>query len=63
MKLSGKVWKLGDNVSVFDLLPAKYDDLGLNDKWTECATHLLEEVDPSFGLCCITLAWPKPAFI
>ena len=49
MKLSGKVWKLGDNVSLADLLPLKYDDLGVNDKWAECATHVLEEVDPSFA--------------
>ena len=49
MKLSGKVWKLRNDVSVLDLLPAKYDDLGVNEKWAECATHLLEDVDPHFA--------------
>ena len=48
MKLIGKVWKFGDNLSVFDLLPAKYDELGVNENWRECAKHLLEEIEPRF---------------
>ena len=49
MKLAGRVWKFGDDLSVFDLLPAKYDNLGVNEKWDECATHLLEELEPTFA--------------
>ena len=49
MKLSGNVWKFGDDLGVCDLLAAKYDNLGVNDQWEECATHLLEELAPDFA--------------
>jgi len=49
VKLSGRVWKFGDGLSVFDILPARYDDLGVNARWEECATHLFEDVEPRFA--------------
>jgi len=48
VKLGGRVWKFGDDLSMFDLLPARYDDLGVNENWQECAGHLLEDIRPNF---------------
>lgn len=49
MRIGGRVWSLADRTSVFDILPARYDDLGVNARWDECAAHLLEDVDPAFA--------------
>ena len=49
MKLSGTVWKLPGQVGATDLVPARFDDAGVNDQWEECARHLLEDVDPSLA--------------
>ena len=49
MILSGKVWKLGDNVGATDLLPGRYDKAGMSQKWDECAKHLLEDMLPEFA--------------
>lgn len=48
MKLSGKVWKLGDNVGATDLLPAAYDKNASRGEWHECAPHVLEGTRPDF---------------
>jgi len=48
MKLTGNVWKLGDNISATDIVSAKYDKDGMSQKWDECAKHVLEEIDPKF---------------
>ena len=48
MKLNGTVWKFGDDLSVFDILPARFDDLGVNELWDECAAHLFEDIAPHF---------------
>jgi 3-isopropylmalate/(R)-2-methylmalate dehydratase small subunit len=49
MKLSGKVWKFGDNVGATDIVSAQYDSIGMNRRWEECAKHLFEESDPSIA--------------
>ena len=42
MMLAGRVWKLGDNVSATDLLPAAYDRFASRGEWASCAPHVLE---------------------
>jgi 3-isopropylmalate/(R)-2-methylmalate dehydratase small subunit len=49
MKLAGRVWKLGDRIGATELVPARYDDDGVNDRWSACATHFLEDVDPKIA--------------
>jgi len=46
MTLKGKVWKYGDNVSVYYFFPVIYERLGIADQPEELAKHFLEEVDP-----------------
>lgn len=46
MILSGRVWKLGDDVGATDIVSPLYDSLGMSRKWAECAKHLLEELRP-----------------
>lgn len=48
MRIEGSVWSLPDRTSVFDLLAAEHDGIGVNEEWEECARHLLENVDPTF---------------
>ncbi|MGW5276379.1 hypothetical protein ACWEQP_28290 [Streptomyces sp. NPDC004044] len=48
MRFEGSVWRLPDRTSVFDLLAAEHDGIGVNEEWVECARHLLENVDPTF---------------
>jgi 3-isopropylmalate/(R)-2-methylmalate dehydratase small subunit len=47
MKLRGRVWKYDQQVKATDLVPARYDYIKLTD-WSECSTHVLEDLDPSF---------------
>ena len=47
MILEGRVWKYAQQVRATDLVPARYDFLKLTD-WTECTTHVLEDLDPEF---------------
>ena len=49
MMLTGRVWKLGENVGATDLLPARYDKQGMSRQWEECATHVLEDVRPGLA--------------
>ena len=49
MILSGRVWKLGDDVGATDFVSPKYDKLGMSRQWQECAQHLLEEVRPELA--------------
>lgn len=46
LTLKGKVWKYGDNASVYYFFPAKYEMLGIAEDPEELAKHFLEEVDP-----------------
>lgn len=46
MKLSGKVWKFGDNVDTDVIIPARY--LSTFDP-KELAKHCMEDADPSFA--------------
>jgi 3-isopropylmalate/(R)-2-methylmalate dehydratase small subunit len=48
MKLSGRVWKLGNEVGATDLLPAAYDKAAELGKAEECAAHVLEALRPEF---------------
>jgi len=45
--LEGRVWKYAQQVRATDLVPARYDFIKLTD-WTECSTHVLEDLDPQF---------------
>jgi len=49
MKLSGRAWKIGNNIGAQDIIPSKYDKLAFENKFDELATHLLEDKDPSFA--------------
>jgi 3-isopropylmalate/(R)-2-methylmalate dehydratase small subunit len=49
MRIAGRVWKLGDDVGATDLIPARYDKIGMKRDWAECAHHLLEDLEPSFA--------------
>jgi len=46
VKLSGRVWKYGDNVDTDAIIPARY--LNLSDP-RELAKHCMEGVDPEFA--------------
>ncbi|QQN65408.1 hypothetical protein JIR23_06440 [Bradyrhizobium diazoefficiens] len=46
LTLKGKVWKYGDNVSVYYFFPAIYEMLGVAEWPEELAKHFLEEVEP-----------------
>ena len=48
MKFIGDVWKFGDNIGATDLVSSAHDDLGMGRQWTECARHVLEDLDPAF---------------
>lgn len=47
MILEGRIWKYDQQVRATDLVPSRYDYLKLTD-WTECSTHVLEDLDPGF---------------
>ena len=47
MILEGRVWKYAQQVRATDLVPSRYDYIKLTD-WTECSTHVLEDLDPRF---------------
>jgi 3-isopropylmalate/(R)-2-methylmalate dehydratase small subunit len=49
MKLTGKVWKLGDGIRATHLLSSKYDKQSMSKQYDECAKHVLEDVDPSIA--------------
>lgn len=48
MIITGRVWKFGDHLRSSYFFPGKYDPLSRAGKFEELATHVLEEVDPSF---------------
>jgi 3-isopropylmalate/(R)-2-methylmalate dehydratase small subunit len=45
MKLTGKVWKYGDNVDTDAIIPARYLNMSLPE---ELAAHCMEDIDMSF---------------
>jgi 3-isopropylmalate dehydratase small subunit len=45
MKLTGKVWKYGDNVDTDAIIPARYLNMSLPE---ELAEHCMEDIDLSF---------------
>jgi 3-isopropylmalate/(R)-2-methylmalate dehydratase small subunit len=47
MILEGRIWRYDQQVRATDLVPARYDYIKLTD-WTECSTHVLEDLDPIF---------------
>ena len=47
--LEGRVWKLGDNVPLEDVMSAKYDELATTDRITEIVRHTLEHLVPNFA--------------
>ncbi|WP_406462398.1 hypothetical protein OH768_44480 [Streptomyces sp. NBC_01622] len=49
MEIHGNVWKLGDGIGATDLVPARYDKIGMRRDWAQCASHLLEDVEPDFA--------------
>lgn len=49
MILRGNVWKIGNDMSATDLLPARYDKEGSNQQWEECGKHVLEDIEPTFN--------------
>ena len=46
MKLTGKVWKYGDNVDTDAIIPARYLNMSLPE---ELAEHCMEDIDLSFA--------------
>ncbi len=46
MKLKGKVWKFGDNISTDHIVPGRYYHLRSNIE--ELAKHIMEDVDAEF---------------
>lgn len=50
MKLSGRVWKLGQGVAATDLLPARHDKAAMTGQAEECAKHVLEDLRPDFQI-------------
>jgi len=46
MKLTGKVWKYGDNVDTDAIIPARYLNLSTPE---ELARHCMEGIDPEFA--------------
>lgn len=49
MILTGAVRKFGDDLGATDLVPARYDKLGMSHQWAECAKHVLEDVAPGMA--------------
>jgi 3-isopropylmalate dehydratase small subunit len=49
MILSGKAWKVGDDIGATDLVSAKHDKLGMSGQFEECSRYLLEDIDPEFA--------------
>lgn len=47
MILEGRTWRYDQQVRATDLIPARYDYIKLTD-WSECSTHVLEDLDPGF---------------
>lgn len=47
MKINGTIWRYDQQVRATDLVPGRYDYIKLTD-WTECSTHVLEDLDPEF---------------
>jgi 3-isopropylmalate/(R)-2-methylmalate dehydratase small subunit len=45
--LEGRIWRYDQQVRATDLVPARFDYIKLTD-WTECSTHVLEDLDPGF---------------
>jgi 3-isopropylmalate/(R)-2-methylmalate dehydratase small subunit len=46
MKLTGKVWKYGDNVDTDVIIPARYLNVSTPE---ELARHCMEDIDPDFA--------------
>jgi 3-isopropylmalate/(R)-2-methylmalate dehydratase small subunit len=46
MKVTGKVWKYGDNVDTDAIIPARYLNISAAE---ELALHCMEDVDPTFA--------------
>jgi 3-isopropylmalate/(R)-2-methylmalate dehydratase small subunit len=46
MKLTGQVWKYGDNVDTDAIIPARYLNMSLPE---ELAPHCMEDIDTSFA--------------
>ncbi|MBN1889988.1 MAG: 3-isopropylmalate dehydratase small subunit [Thermoflexales bacterium] len=46
MKLTGQVWKYGDNVDTDAIIPARYLNMSLPE---ELAPHCMEDIDASFA--------------
>ncbi len=46
MKLSGTVWKYGDNVDTDAIIPARYLNMSMAE---ELAQHCMEDIDPGFA--------------
>lgn len=49
MKLSGKVWKVGNNIRATHLVSGKYDKQAMSKEYGECAKHVLEDVDATIA--------------
>ena len=46
MKLTGTVWKYGDNVDTDGIIPGRYLNVSTLD---ELADHCMEDIDPEFA--------------
>lgn len=44
MIIEGRAWVAGDDLSVTDLVPARYDPAAMSHDWAECGRHVLEDV-------------------
>lgn len=49
MKMQGRAWKIDRDVAATDIMPARYDKLGMKRNWAECARHLLEDINSDFA--------------
>ena len=49
MKIHGRAWRLGDDIGATDLIPARYDKIGMKRDLADCARHLLEDAEPRFA--------------
>lgn len=49
MKMKGRVWKIDRDVAATDIMPARYDKLGMKRNWPECAQYLLADISPDFA--------------
>ena len=47
MKLTGRVWKFGDNISTDHITPGRY--YHLRSRMEELAKHIMEDADPEFS--------------